>query len=218
MSAPAIGELKKRGRPSKYGSAKEKKAANAHRRRAQRQGKAAPSQEVQIEAYRAEGPGQSVFFWPTSVHLDSDRPSTLESGVDTGQTSLEGTVQYGNQDFETFLPPLGPSDSPLLDPVSTRIDDALHQYTTANETIASTRGQEEAERESIEIISDETVDVNRHGNEGIAINDEAEQMDELADRLVDQLVQHHGCCEHCHQQSQKSIRKIIQIILVLRNI
>ncbi|PVH90385.1 hypothetical protein DM02DRAFT_547899, partial [Periconia macrospinosa] len=28
-------------------------------------------------------------------------------------------------------------------------------------------------------------------------------MDELADRLVDQLVQHHGCCEHCHQQFQE---------------
>ncbi|KAJ4288629.1 hypothetical protein N0V90_011866 [Kalmusia sp. IMI 367209] len=161
---------RKRGRPPKYDSAKEKKAANAHRRRAQRQGKAASGQEVQTEAYQAEGPGYSVFFWPTSVHLDLDMPSTLGSGVDTGQTSLEGTVQYGDQDLEAFLPPLGPSDSLLLEPISTRVDDTFHQSTTPNRTIAGARGQEEAELESIEIISDEITDFNIMDVASIAIS------------------------------------------------
>ncbi len=133
---------RKRGRPPKYDSAKEKKAANALRRRAQRQGKVASGQEVQTEVYQAESPGQSVFFWPTSVHFDLDRPSTLGRGVDTGQTSLEDTVQYGDQDLEAFLPPLAPSDSLLLEPISTRVDGTFHQSTTANRTIASARGQE----------------------------------------------------------------------------
>lgn len=36
----------------------------------------------------------------------------------------------------------------------------------------------------------------------IHLKDKAEDVSRLAGRLVDQLIQHRGCCEHCHRQSR----------------
>ncbi|KAH7012026.1 hypothetical protein B0J12DRAFT_733727 [Macrophomina phaseolina] len=37
---------------------------------------------------------------------------------------------------------------------------------------------------------------------GVHLNDKAEDVSRLAGRMVDQLIQHRGCCEHCHRHSR----------------
>src|ERR1051325_665929 len=77
MSAMGTNRPKKRGRPAKYASTDEKKAANAERRRTQRENKAAVAQEVQFQQHCSTGPGQAAFFWPPSTQLVWGGPSTL---------------------------------------------------------------------------------------------------------------------------------------------
>ncbi|PVH90217.1 hypothetical protein DM02DRAFT_665366 [Periconia macrospinosa] len=51
-----------------------------------------------------------------------------------------------------------------------------------------------------------------HGNkdditENMTIPNETDEADKLADRLAEQLIRHHGCCEHCHKQHQEEHMK-----------
>ena len=118
MSASAPNKPKKRGRPSKYASSEEKKAANTERRRAKRQNKAAGVQELQYEQRYVGGPGQAAFFIPLSMPLDPDGSSILERVLDPGQNHLEEFMPNENNDFGDYLPPPSPLGSPSLGPIS----------------------------------------------------------------------------------------------------
>ncbi|KAH8710114.1 hypothetical protein GQ44DRAFT_776772 [Phaeosphaeriaceae sp. PMI808] len=107
---------KKRGRPAKYASTDEKKAANAQRRRTLRNNKATGAQEAQFQQCYNTGPGQAVFFWPLSTPLVSGGPSALERVVGAAQNCHEGPIPNESNDIGELLSPLSPLGSPSLDP------------------------------------------------------------------------------------------------------
>ena len=206
MSASAPNKPKKRGRPSKYASSEEKKAANTERRRAQRQNKAAGVQGLQYEPRYVGGPGQAAFFLPPSTPLDPGGSSTLERVLDPGQNRLEESMPNENNDFGEYLPPLSPLGSPSLGPTSIEPDDVLNLPTVNSETATGAGRPSEAEYEDIATISDRPIAMNADRSvftDNMAIENEAKEVGKLATHLTNQLIRHQGCCEHCHQQSRE---------------
>ena len=185
-----INRQKKRGRPPKYTSTEERKAAKTERRRAQRKAKAPEERETPSEQQYIGGPGQAVFVWPLLPQLVPGGPSALEREVDAAQT--RSTPNESN-DSDEFLPPLSPLGGPSPDPSSTRIDNALDEPIVNSEEPIATRGLGEVNYKGVSTISDAINVVYESGDYAIGaidLDNETEEVGRLADRLVDQLVRH----------------------------
>jgi hypothetical protein len=187
MSASAPNKPKKRGRPSKYASAEEKKAANTERRRAQRQNKAAGVQGLQYEQRYVRGPGQAAFFLPPSTPLDPGGSSTLERVLDPGQNRLEESMPNENNDFGEYLPPLSPLGSPSLGPTSIEPNNVLDLPTVNSEMATSAGRSSEAEYKDIATTSDRLIAMNVDRSvftDNIAIKNKAKEVSKLATYLI----------------------------------
>ena len=196
MSGMGTTTPKKRGQPAKYASTDEKKAANAQRRRTQRKNKAAGAEEVQFQQPHITGPGEAAFFWPP----------ILGRAVGAAQSCHEGSLPNESNNIREFLSPLSPLGSPSLNPLSTEIDDATDYSLANSETPMGTGRSGEAECDDIVTISDGMGAVDEDGDritDNIVTGQEAEEASKVADRLVDQLIRHQGCCTRCHQQLQQ---------------
>ncbi|KAE8849566.1 hypothetical protein PTNB29_10522 [Pyrenophora teres f. teres] len=209
MPAAGTDNLKKRGRPPKYASAEEKKAANTERRRAQRRSKAAGTQAVLSQQHQVRGLGQATFFVPPSAPLAPGGPSALGGLLDFAPTRLEGLIPDDSNDIGEYLPPLSCFGSPSLDPTPTEPDDVLDLPIANGDTPISAGQSVEAGFDGIATINDETEAL--HADESIITDnmaiesevDEVEEVGKLANRLTDQLIRHQGCCQHCHQRSRE---------------
>src|SRR3954464_5567953 len=187
---------KNRGRPPKYASKDAKKAANAERRRTQRKNTAVGAQEVQFQQHYIAGPGQATFFWPP----------TLESAVGVTQNYHEGLIPNKSNDIGELLPALSPLGSPSLDPVSTAIDDVTDHPQANSEVFMGTGGSGEAECGDIVTTSEGIGAIYEDGDSitnNMVMDQETEKVGKVADRLVDQLIRHQGCCKLCHRQLQE---------------
>jgi hypothetical protein len=197
---------KKRGRPPKYATANEKKAANAKRRRTKRKDKDVGEPDVPFRHHFIGGPGQAVFFLsPLKRPIPGER-SMLPGLVDAAPTFLEESIPNKGTDIGEHLPPLSPLGGSPLDPMFTEIDTALDQTAPNSETLTGIRGPDEAECEDVTIASDGICAIHEDGDasmDSLAIETETEDVANLADRLVEQLIRHQGCCEHCHQQFEE---------------
>ncbi|PVH93038.1 hypothetical protein DM02DRAFT_677103 [Periconia macrospinosa] len=188
MSALATSIPKKRGPPPKYASAEEKKAANAERRRAQRKGNAASGAEQQRSKLK---------------HI---KPKAQGGPYSFGQLQyILSQAGHPRLQVEQILFGLVPKIQHNMGTRTSKIS-YRHLPITNNETITNAGGLGEAERGYIETISDDISGDDRRRDittKNTIIDGETKQINKLVDRVVDQLVRHHGYCEHCHQQSQE---------------
>lgn len=75
-----------------------------------------------------------------------------------------------------------------------------------SETLVGARELEETSQGNATIVEEGmSASISEEGSAAAAdiyLKDKAEDVSRLAGRLVDQLIQHRGCCEHCHRQSR----------------
>ena len=184
MSVVGTNRPKKRGRPAKYASKDEKKAANAARRRTQRKNTAVGAQEVQFQQHYIAGPGQATFFWPALTQLVSGGPSTPKSAVGVTQNFHEGLIPNKSNNIRELLLLLSPLGSPSLDPISTKINDVTDHPQANSEVFIGTRGSGEAECDDIITTSDRIGVIYKDRDSitnNIVIDQEREKVSKVAD-------------------------------------
>ena len=194
---------KKRGRPSKYASKEEKRAADARRKRTKRE-----SERDLDHAFRAvELPAMRPEL-PPAMPTFSKRDGTASFPSEPFAEELaSGSTNFEGNDFFSYLPSNSPSPAPISDnritePSSpTGISSTLLEVRD-NRTINNANATPDPQEDSTSsgTIEQTTSPLPSTETTGTDVVD-------LAARLVDQLIAFRGCCAQCHDEARQCHRQ-----------
>jgi hypothetical protein len=190
---------KKRGRPSKYILEDQKKAQYAQKRRNQRQTAVAEERAIQFNQFYSPFPSTEVnpIITPSISYLSTVADPPIAHLTGMGEPSVTHAL-------EELLPLLSPGLAP-----TELEDDHLHIDESPlgrNSFEAAARLEPEISiRQSIPTRStgphvDDQSNLETRGPTS-PIPEPCEDICTLARLLADQLYQHHGCCNNCHEQA-----------------
>ena len=204
LDMPSLNAFRKRGRPSKYGSKKEKAAADVQRKRTKRQQEQVAQQH---DFYPVDFTSALPSRPPAMSRQQPDQVGQLaETSVRPAMPYKEPTESTGfeEQDLSFHLPPCSPLLRPIAEDLTEQTDGTsanrasplLAQseadfslpgvaHSLANDTRNTTTEEQEV------TAVPETDDTNGH-----------DAVQRLAGRMMDQLAEFKGCCHDCHHTAQ----------------